>query len=532
MSATTRSRKGRKAAGKAVAKANMPVVMNRMMQAVGAALHVKMANGWRDQWNPLRGLTIAKAISYLEAGERGEYADLQWLYRFVEKRHPILMALLARYDGGLLKLDWQIKIRDKKKWPEGATQAMAERQAKALREAYESIDNLKEALQFLILAEFRGFAHLEIYRQDDQVVHLEPIPQWHWVRNGINGEWEYNEEARSGTRRGQVLTPEVWENLMVREVQRPVNEIGLINYVFRNMGRKDWAGFVETYGIPPIFLIMPPNVPADKEAEYQSTAEQIIADSRGALPNGSDVKTVDAASRGTNPFKEFKDDLDTELVIAGTGGKLTMLTESGSGTLAGGAHQDAWDDIVMGKASMLSEFMQKEFDGPEVFEKKFPTEPVLAYFELCAYEELDPSEVVEDVAKLSGAGYEVVPSQVQEKTGYQVTLKEKPEAADDDDDDGEVPIRNRATRAKFEKAARRVVATAVAEDLQPLRKRIEAILQINDAEVFANRVKALLAEMDGIAKDVTADPATAKALADLQSAAVLNGFDESRKERS
>jgi hypothetical protein len=125
-----------------------------------------------------------------------------------------------------------------------------------------------------------------------------------------------------------------------------------------------------------------------------------------------------------------------------------------------------------------------------------------------------------------------VPSQVQEKTGYQVTLKEKPEAADDDDDDGEVPIRNRATRAKFEKAARRVVATAVAEDLQPLRKRIEAILQINDAEVFANRVKALLAEMDGIAKDVTADPATAKALADLQSAAVLNGFDESRKERS
>lgn len=505
------------------------------------AMHIKMANRWRDQLNPLRGLTIALAIQMIEAGERGEYADLQWLYRFIEKRHPILIGLLARYEGGLLKLDWQIKLRDKKEWPEGATDAMAERQKKALREAYESIDNLKEALQFLILADFRGYAHLEKHRTaDGDILHLEPVPQWNWVRDGINGEWQYNKEARSGTRVGEEV--EDWGNFIVRECERPVNELALVNYVFRNMGRKDWAGFIETYGIPPIFLMMPPNVPANKEAEYQSVAEQIIADARGALPHGSDIKSVESASRGVNPFKEFQDNLDTELVIAGTGGKLTMLTESGSGTLAGGEHGDSWNDIVLGKAVMLSELMQRQFDGPEVLQKKFPTEPALAYFELCYQEETDTSEVVDDVQKLSSAGYQVAATQVQEKTGYEVELK--PQVSTEDPTGGnrwngggnftegregreaekETMTGAMRNRESFEKAAREVVATAIASDLAPLRARIEAVLEIKDPQVFQNRLKALLAEIDQLAGDVIADPETTRALADLQSAALINGM--------
>ena len=41
---------------------------------------------WRAQFNPLRGLSFQSAVTLLEQGERGQYADLQWTYRFVEKR--------------------------------------------------------------------------------------------------------------------------------------------------------------------------------------------------------------------------------------------------------------------------------------------------------------------------------------------------------------------------------------------------------------------------------------------------------------
>ncbi len=38
------------------------------------------SNRWREFYNPLRGLNLPRLVSILEAGERGQYADLQWLY--------------------------------------------------------------------------------------------------------------------------------------------------------------------------------------------------------------------------------------------------------------------------------------------------------------------------------------------------------------------------------------------------------------------------------------------------------------------
>jgi len=354
-------------------------LLNRVIEAVSMVTHIKRVNGWRDQFNPLRGLTIGRAVSLLESGERGEYADLQWLYRLVEKRDATLKGLIERYEGGLLKLDWEIKTVDEENLPPGATMEQAEAQAEALRGLYDGIDNLRQALGFLVLADFRGYAHLEKHMTNDgDVIHLEPVPQWYWVRDGINGDWQYNAEARAGTKRGEEVP---LEKFIIRECPRPVNEIALINFVFGNLALKDWAAFVETYGIPAMFVVGPPNVPAGKEPEYQSVAEQIIANARGYLPNGSDIKSVDAGERGVNPFKEFRTELKELVVLAGTGGKLTMLTESGSGTLAGGAHQDAWDDIVQGKSRELSEVLQRQIDQ-SFLEKNFPEQGRLARFEL------------------------------------------------------------------------------------------------------------------------------------------------------
>src|SRR5260370_40378808 len=47
------------------------------------------------------------------------------------------------------------------KLPPGASATLAEDQAAALRHAYDGLDNLREAIEFLALASFRGFSHLE-----------------------------------------------------------------------------------------------------------------------------------------------------------------------------------------------------------------------------------------------------------------------------------------------------------------------------------------------------------------------------------
>ena len=43
-------------------------------------LMIKSANRWRDSFNPLRGLTMSRAVQLMEAAQRGVMADLQWLY--------------------------------------------------------------------------------------------------------------------------------------------------------------------------------------------------------------------------------------------------------------------------------------------------------------------------------------------------------------------------------------------------------------------------------------------------------------------
>jgi phage gp29-like protein len=74
---------------------------------------------------------------------------------------------------------------------------------------------------------------------------------------------------------------------------------------------KDWDSFLEVYGIPSVFLVGPPNTPDSKEEEYQRIAEQLIADGRGYLPNGSDIKYVNGGGNRP-PFRERIEYIDQQ----------------------------------------------------------------------------------------------------------------------------------------------------------------------------------------------------------------------------
>jgi phage gp29-like protein len=384
-------------------------------------VHIKSANLWRDMHNPLRGLTMSKAVSYLEEGERGAYADLQWLFRFIEKRDATLRGGKRSLLSAVSEMDWDIKTVEEKRLPKGFTKADAEAQAIELRTAYDAITNLKAALEFLGLAEFRGFSHLEKIEGSAgtpaRIIELRPVEQWHWCREGRNASWQYNAAARSGTVRGDEVD---LSRFIIREVDDPIDEIALIAFVRKSLGRKDEDGFIESFGIPSIFAVMPQNVPAGREAEYQDLADQVISDSRGSLPFGADIKTVDAGARGVAPFRAYQDALDKEIVMAITSGALTMLAESGSGTLAGGAHSDTFMRVARALARRVTEVMQAQFDA-DILRTRFPGQPPLAYFEILANEEVDTGEIIKDVKGLKDAGFDVDAEQVTEKTNYKVT---------------------------------------------------------------------------------------------------------------
>ena len=65
---------------------------------------------WRDAYNPLRGLSVPKLVSLLEAGERGQYADLQWFYHYMARSDAMVYSVVQRRRAALLELDWDMRV--------------------------------------------------------------------------------------------------------------------------------------------------------------------------------------------------------------------------------------------------------------------------------------------------------------------------------------------------------------------------------------------------------------------------------------
>ena len=392
-------------------------------------LFSQKSNRWRDHYNPLRGMSLPKLVSLLEAGERGQYADLQWFYHYMERSDAMVHAVVQRRKAALMGCDWDVRLVAPQQSGarcganSGVDSVLAEEQAAFLREAYDRIENFRDAVGFLFSGFFRGFGHLEKhFAPSGLVTRLEPVEQWFWVRDGLFGAWEYNQNAVSGRLRGVPINP---EQFVIFE-SAPLNRMLSVLYLRKNLSQKDWDSFLEVYGIPSVFLVGPPNTPETKEKEYQEIAEAIISDGRGYLPYGSDLKYVNAYG-SKPPFLEHIEYLDRQITLAATGGLLTMLAEAGSGTLAGNAHSDTFLQIARSDAAVLSGILQEQFDTP-LFRQYFPDQPVLAYFEFVPPAADEVSRVVQDAVELAKAGVRIELEELAEKTGYRL---DRAEAATD-----------------------------------------------------------------------------------------------------
>jgi len=105
--------------------------------------------------------------------------------------------------------------------------------------------------------------------------------------------------------------------------------------------------------------------------------------------------------------------------VAATGGLLTVLSEAGSGTLAGSAHTETFMQIARSDAVLLSGVLQRDFDVP-LLNAFFPGKPVLAYFEFAPVASDQTRQVVQDAVDLSKAGVTMDPGELSEKTGYRL----------------------------------------------------------------------------------------------------------------
>ena len=372
---------------------------------------------WRDHYNPLRGLTMARIVAMEDAAERGQHADLQWFYHYMERVDVTVQAAIARRLAFIDSLDWEIRT------VEGADPYLAQDQSDLLRYAYERIDNLKQAAHDLGRALFRGFCLLEKIPTGygSLVSRLDTIPQWYWVQDRPSGVWRFNPESKSNELRGELVP----RSHFVAFEATPLNRAIGRQFFAKQLAFADWDTALEAGANQSIFIFGPPGTQPDKEQEYRAVAEQIASNGRGYLPNGSDVKSFDPAARSRLPYLERIDYCDKQIVLAATGGLLNMLTEGGSGTLAGGAHAESLLDLAKSDAARLTEAFQRDLDK-EWLTDFFPRQPHVAYFAFDVPQRADFSAIMEAVGNLSWSGYRINQQQLEEKTGLKLERMETP----------------------------------------------------------------------------------------------------------
>jgi hypothetical protein len=398
-------------------------------QPLSVAKAVSRANRWRERYNPLRGLTAERCRALAESYLTGQFQELMWAFGApfvgIETADPDMLALIERRSARLLEMDWDIRTAEDK-----AEDPRALRQAAALRDAYERFDELYAAIEHLALGAFRGIAHVEI---DWHAGAMHRIHGWNVARDGIDGDWKYNPTGQAAYFDAlpddlRIDPKKHW--WLIRTHPRPIGAWALLKYFYSALSARDWASFCTIYGIPGGVVIGPPNVPPDKEDEYATAAGGIAQGGTGYIPHGSEWKP-NTDARGTQPFKDWLDWLSSKLILAGTGGMLTMLNDAtGLGSGQSESHEDTFMQIARGEARKIGEIFNRQFDRRVLDAAGLlaPGERPLAWWALAAQEETETGEIVTHASTLAASGYRMDPDQLSEKTGYQITVIENPPA--------------------------------------------------------------------------------------------------------
>lgn len=375
----------------------------------------------REAWNPLKELTVERALEVYNQYRRGEYGDFGLICDALEEYDDILGTLVELRDSALLELPSDIVTDAGMLEAHPELQALADEQKMYLEDECAKVTNWPEAWSWLSLASFRKFSHLEIVDEGGRIT-LDPIEQWYWRRPIRRGPWYYNASSYPGSIEAELVD---MSRIMVREVRMPINVVALFAIVKKYHAEAGWDGFLDVFGNPALFFEMPPDTDDAEAEKYDELIDALVGDGRGSYANGGKIVPIETvADKGEN-FASRMDRCDKAMVLRGTGGTLLVLAQSGTGTLAGNAQEEVFRKIAAKEGVSISSVIQEQFCRRRLEMRYGQGCKVLARYRI-GVEEDDTDNAVTRIATLATAGYRVSDDQVTELTGLTVTSQTMP----------------------------------------------------------------------------------------------------------
>lgn len=490
--------------------------------------------GWWAAIRPLAGLTVRRAQGIYDAAKRGCSPLLHRVYDAIEAADPVVMTCAERRSSALAGLGWRATARA------GADGKLADEQRAAISEMADSIGDLAECVEHLDLAFFRGFSHVQPIWEGGKVRRVERLDSWNFMRRA-DGTWLWNPDCRES---GDGLE-EIGPDARLVTVCRPrcIDYPAMAIHIRKALGERDWGRFVERFGIPPVNVVMAPGTTEEQRADYVKGTRDAQDGRCAAWPSGSSVSYAEGA-RGQDPFSKFVEHQERLVVLMATGGTLTSLAQADTGSLAGGAQMDVWEQIVRRDAEIVGAAMNRGLFRP-MLEEAFHGWPLAAVFELGREANPTTDEVFETAAKARAAGYRVEQRELEEASGYALEKEETGGTTGGFGGFGGVPNSRKARRgvARALQNARKAsggeetpptpsdasegLLRAFAADTGEAAARMRSLLERLDAgQDVAAEAKALAEELPGLMRG---EPEMAAALEEEMAKAFAAGIKEGER---
>lgn len=369
--------------------------------------------------NPLSGLNPAKVRRLYELYREGKYADVQLAWDALEEYDDMLGTVLERRQSALGEMEWDVLIDARAVGEDAAMQELAEAQQDYITRRLREVENLSDAIKWLGLANFRRYSALEVLTAGGGERWL-PIHHWLLCRPALEGAWCYNEAAETSCAR---VEPIDMSAVILREVARPIDLVAMFLISAKEAAIDGWDSFLEVFGNPALFFKMPPGTSDAQRDEFAAIIKEISSDGSGVYPDGGEIHTVETSAANADAFSSRAEWCDKALVRRATGGLLTVLAESGSGTLAGSAHMEAFRQIAANDAISIAECINRQYVRRRIA-AEFPGEPVLVYFTLTQPVINDRAATVNMLCQLAGQRWRATDEAVSEEVGVEVHTEE------------------------------------------------------------------------------------------------------------
>jgi phage gp29-like protein len=304
----------------------------------------------------------------------------------------------------------------------------------------------------------------------------------------------------------------------------------------------DWLmNLAQVFGLPFRWANYSTGAPQQTIDAICSMLENMGSAGWAAFPAGTTLELKEASKTGdASPQGDLLDraDRNCDLLILGQ----TLTSQAGAtGSLAlGKVHEGVKEDRVEAAASFAVSVVNNQLI-PMILRLNYGDEDEAPEF-LPQPQEKDDAEANAARDKvLLEAGVELpkdwfykrhgvpIPEAGEETIGGRketTSAQSSPPAAERE---GGVKGKN---QSGVTSAATDEFARAVATDLQPVAKRLAAIMTISDPEILRARLAAFLDEADLLAMDISKDPAAAKELRGIITQGIINGFEKGKKEHA